>query len=91
MFTTSVNTASPRPRKAKVRPTPERAVQDKDGGAEVHWGYTGAGGPENWAKLAPDYTLCSAGTRQSPIEKAAGEAGRTLARELIKSIFRRRR
>ena len=29
--------------------------------------------------------------RQSPIEKAAGEAGRTLARELIKNIFRRRR
>ncbi len=30
-------------------------------------------------------------TRQSPIEKAAGEAGRTLARELIKNLFRRRR
>ena len=29
--------------------------------------------------------------RQSPIEKAAGEAGRTLARELIKNLFRRRR
>ena len=30
-------------------------------------------------------------TRQSPIERAAGEAGRTLAREIIKNIFRRRR
>jgi uncharacterized protein len=29
--------------------------------------------------------------RQSPVEKAAGEAGRTLAREIIKNIFRRRR
>lgn len=71
-YVAPVNTASPRPRKAKVRPTPERAVQDKDGGAEVHWGYTGAGGPENWAKLAPDYTLCSAGTRQSPIDIREG-------------------
>jgi uncharacterized protein len=33
----------------------------------------------------------STSRRQSPVEKAAGEAGRTLARELIKSIFRRRR
>jgi DNA helicase HerA-like ATPase len=29
--------------------------------------------------------------RQSPLEKAAGEAARTAARELIKSIFKRRR
>ncbi|MGI9085014.1 MAG: helicase HerA-like domain-containing protein [Aeromicrobium sp.] len=29
--------------------------------------------------------------RQSPVERAAGEAGRTLARELIKNLFRRRR
>ena len=29
--------------------------------------------------------------RQTPMEKAAGEAGRTLAREIIKNIFRRRR
>jgi hypothetical protein len=28
--------------------------------------------------------------RQSPLEKAAGEAARTAARELIKSIFKRR-
>jgi hypothetical protein len=28
--------------------------------------------------------------RQSPLDRAAGEAGRTLARELIKRIFRRR-
>ncbi len=36
-------------------------------------------------------TRSSRSRRQSPVEKAAGEAGRTLARELIKSIFRRRR
>jgi hypothetical protein len=31
-----------------------------------------------------------ASTRQSPAERAAGEAGRTLVRELIKNFFRRR-
>ena len=36
-------------------------------------------------------TSTSTSRRQSPIEKAAGEAGRTLARELIKNLFRRRR
>ncbi len=36
-------------------------------------------------------TRTSRSRRQSPVEKAAGEAGRTLAREIIKNIFRRRR
>ncbi len=36
-------------------------------------------------------TSTSTSRRQSPIEKAAGEAGRTLAREFIKNLFRRRR
>jgi uncharacterized protein len=36
-------------------------------------------------------TRTSTSRRQSPVEKAAGEAGRTLAREIIKNIFRRRR
>ncbi len=36
-------------------------------------------------------TSTSRSRRQSPIEKAAGEAGRTLAREIVKNIFRRRR
>jgi hypothetical protein len=32
----------------------------------------------------------SSTTRQSPLDRAAGEAGRTLARELVKKLFRRR-
>ncbi|MGH3459182.1 helicase HerA-like domain-containing protein [Aeromicrobium sp.] len=36
-------------------------------------------------------TRSSTSQRQSPVERAAGEAGRTLARELIKNLFRRRR
>jgi len=38
----------------------------------VHWGYTGAGAPENWARLDPDNALCSAGKRQSPIDIREG-------------------
>jgi len=30
------------------------------------WDYTGAAGPENWAKLSPEYGAC-AGSNQSPI------------------------
>jgi DNA helicase HerA-like ATPase len=36
-------------------------------------------------------TSTSTSRRQTPIERAAGEAGRTLAREFIKNLFRRRR
>ena len=39
----------------------------------------------------PRSTGTSRSRRQSPVERAAGEAGRTLARELIKNLFRRRR
>lgn len=31
-----------------------------------HWGYSGHEGPENWAKLSPDYSACT-GKNQSPI------------------------
>ena len=34
----------------------------------VHWGYEGAGAPENWARLSPEYALCGTGQRQSPID-----------------------
>ena len=36
--------------------------------ANVKWGYQGAGGPANWAKLRPDYAICASGRRQSPID-----------------------
>ena len=39
----------------------------------------------------PRSTRTSTSRRQSPVERAAGEAGRTLAREFIKNFFRRRR
>ena len=36
--------------------------------AQHHWGYSGEGGPENWAKLDAKYVLCSLGRNQSPID-----------------------
>jgi len=35
-------------------------------GSETHWTYSGAGGPNEWAKLTPEYSAC-AGKNQSPI------------------------
>lgn len=36
--------------------------------AHIHWGYEGAGGPENWSNLDPNNKLCATGQRQSPID-----------------------
>ena len=33
----------------------------------AHWGYTGHEGPSNWGDLDPKYTMCKAGSSQSPI------------------------
>jgi len=33
----------------------------------VHWGYTGHEGPENWGGLSPDYAICASGMNQSPV------------------------
>ena len=34
----------------------------------VHWSYEGAGAPNAWAALLPEYKLCGTGKRQSPID-----------------------
>jgi carbonic anhydrase len=36
--------------------------------ATVPWSYSGERGPENWARLTPEYAQCAAGGRQSPID-----------------------
>ncbi len=38
------------------------------------WSYAGAGAPANWARLKPEYALCAAGQRQSPIDVRNGIA-----------------
>ena len=34
----------------------------------VHWGYSGAIGPEHWAQLSADFAVCATGRNQSPID-----------------------
>jgi carbonic anhydrase len=51
-----------RPRRKIPRP----AVPEPQ--AAVHWSYGGAGGPDQWAALQPEYKLCAEGNRQSPID-----------------------
>src|SRR4051812_4672125 len=33
-----------------------------------HWGYSGAGAPEQWASMDPAFSACSAGKNQSPVD-----------------------
>jgi carbonic anhydrase len=33
-----------------------------------HWDYSGAGGPQDWGRMNPEFAKCSSGTRQSPID-----------------------
>jgi carbonic anhydrase len=42
--------------------------QNKSSGHSVHWGYTGASGPNNWHSLAKGFALCGSGKRQSPVD-----------------------
>ena len=58
----AVHRAAPRP---AARPSSARAAAAH---AAIHWGYEGAGAPENWGRLSPEYTLCGTGQRQSPID-----------------------
>lgn len=44
--------------------------------SDVHWSYSGPGGPEHWGDLKPDFATCSTGKMQSPIDLAqANTAG----------------
>ena len=42
-------------------------LSDKEHKTDPHWGYSGNEGPENWGKLADNFTLCEKGVNQSPI------------------------
>jgi len=57
--------------KSKAEPQPE-VKEDQTPHKEVHWGYAGPGAPDNWGKINPDYALCEAGKRQSPIDIREG-------------------
>ncbi len=47
-------------------PADDRA--DAEHEEAVHWGYEGAEGPEHWADLSAEWSVCRDGTSQSPVE-----------------------
>jgi carbonic anhydrase len=40
----------------------------------THWDYAGSAGPDEWGNMQPEYSKCSTGTRQSPIDIRGGIA-----------------
>lgn len=67
----------PAPRRVS-RPAPPRKVAPPEiahaplphiGG---HWSYEGETGPQNWARLNPEFASCGSGSRQSPIDIRGG-------------------
>jgi carbonic anhydrase len=59
----------PRPQTPAGRQEPEaREVARKP----VEWSYAGAGSPERWGELNPEFAACAAGKRQSPIDIREG-------------------
>jgi carbonic anhydrase len=50
----------------------EKAAARSPDGHSPHWSYDGAGGPESWARLNPEFAKCGSGQRQSPIDIRGG-------------------
>ena len=44
----------------------------------VHWAYDGHGGPDHWAELSKDFSMCGLGRNQSPVN-LAGAVSSSLA------------
>ena len=53
---------------------PAQIVKQFAGGpaAPAHWDYKGDGGPEAWGQMKPEFSMCSSGKRQSPIDIRSG-------------------
>ena len=45
----------------------KKPAEAKKGEHKPHWAYEGKEGPENWAKLSPEFSTCDSGRNQSPI------------------------
>ena len=45
----------------------EEGTEDRVSG-DLNWGYSGEGAPENWSTLSDEYSKCSEGREQSPID-----------------------
>ena len=46
-------------------------------GHDIHWGYSGHGGPEHWGELSSDFKMCMIGKNQSPIDILTKKAYKT--------------
>ena len=42
--------------------------------SELHWGYDGEAGPDNWGALSEDFQTCTSGAEQSPIDLVQSSA-----------------
>jgi carbonic anhydrase len=45
-----------------------RGAGGNKGAARIPWSYEGASGPDKWGQLKPEFSQCTNGTRQSPID-----------------------
>ncbi|MBL8289108.1 MAG: carbonic anhydrase family protein [Rubrivivax sp.] len=66
------------PQRQTARAAPAAKANGGHGGhgatGAPHWGYEGAAGPASWGALKPEFSLCSSGQRQSPIDIRGGLA-----------------
>jgi len=56
---------------AALAPTPPRRAvhaHAAEPAHAAHWDYGGNGGPQSWGRMKPEFSKCSTGTRQSPID-----------------------
>lgn len=60
--------------KAAAKRSAKAATAAPDGHGGAHWDYKGSAGPAAWAALKPEFSLCGAGQRQSPIDIRGGLA-----------------
>jgi carbonic anhydrase len=67
--------AAPAKTGAKKPADTEHAARGSSGDShgKSHWGYTGAIGPEAWARLSAEFATCAKGRRQSPIDLVDAE------------------
>lgn len=66
---------APRAPRPAARPAPAKPdAHAPHAGHTGHWDYQGAGGPETWGQLKPEFSQCSTGQRQSPIDIRGGIA-----------------
>ena len=70
----AANTPAQRSTSAKVaKLRADKAQSGQAAGAQAaHWGYEGAGGPDSWGQLKPEFATCANGSRQSPIDIRSG-------------------